>query len=85
MSCLKCGECCRFATLIISKDTKNLDWIRYHGMTITPNDSELRVTVPISCDKLVDNKCSIYDTRPDTCRNYRCEKNMLNDFPELKE
>lgn len=80
MSCLMCGQCCMTATLVIDKHTKNLDWLRYHGMTVTPNGDELRVTVPIKCDKLVDNKCSIYDTRPDTCRRYICEKNMLNSW-----
>ena len=80
MSCLKCGDCCQTATLVISKDTKNLEWIEYHGMTITPNGEQLRVTVPIKCDKLVDGKCSIYENRPDTCRRYVCEKNLLDDI-----
>ena len=43
------------------------------------NGNELRVIVPILCDKLVDNKCSIYETKMDTCKNFRYEKNMLND------
>lgn len=82
LSCLKCGDCCKSATLIIDKNTKNLEWLEYHGMTITPNGNELRVKVPIQCGKLVDNKCSIYDSRPDTCRRYMCEKNMLDNIKE---
>jgi len=55
--CENCHVCCKFLRI----DKKFLPW-----RDTDKNDNEM-------CDKLVNNKCSIYATRPKTpCRDFKC-------------
>lgn len=36
------------------------------------DDEEIKHEAHVDCPRLVDNRCSDYEARPATCRNYRC-------------
>ena len=69
-----CGDCCdcckqiRIHTDQMSEDIKR--WIELHGLCV--EGDYVRVDVP--CSKLLNSKCSIYETRPNVCRDYECNK-----------
>ena len=83
MSCEMCGECCKYATMTV-KDSGNSEWLKLHGMTIqaTVGDS-LLVMIPMKCSAFIDGKCTIYNTRPHICADFKCVKNVLNEVPTM--
>jgi len=83
--CMMCGDCCRYLSYIIPVDEPGQDWIRLHGATIEVWGDGLLVKVPAVCDALVDNRCMIYETRPEVCRRYRCNKSIENEAMEEGE
>jgi Fe-S-cluster containining protein len=54
--CENCNACCK----ILRIDKKFLSW----------RDTDKNVNE--MCDKLVNNKCNIYATRPKPCRDFKC-------------
>lgn len=79
--CDRCTAlCCKYITLEIDKPTtkRNHDDIRWYllheGITILIEKGRWLVKVPTRCTALNDeNQCSIYETRPKTCREYSAE------------
>jgi hypothetical protein len=61
-----CGSCCKFMLLDVAGVKGAEDWFGYHGGKIV--DGKLRLDIP--CDKLVDSKCSIYEQRPQACKDF---------------
>ncbi len=76
--CDKCvGLCCNYITIRIDKPTTkrekdDIRWYLLHeGITILIADDDWQVKVPTPCEKLgMKNECTIYETRPETCREY---------------
>jgi hypothetical protein len=85
MACLKCGDSCRYITLLIPTGTGDQCWLLLHeGVEIIPREDGDLVKVSAVCKELqADNTCAIYADRPDTCRRYRCAKNILDDIKEM--
>jgi len=73
--CKQCGDCCKNLILPLTQyandDVKK--WLEYHGVEVIDKNPFTYIKIPLKCSKLVNNKCSIYDTRPETCREYFCE------------
>ncbi len=75
MSCKRCGACCRRSIIEIH----HLDIVREprllevaelldgNGRIQYASDWEKEYSLPMPCAFLVDNKCSIYPTRPNVC------------------
>jgi Fe-S-cluster containining protein len=68
-ACEECGgACCEGMTLnltsVLTSDT--LEWFSFHG-----EPSEHGITLACRCSKLKRGKCSIYDTRPKVCQDYK--------------
>ena len=76
--CLRCsGKCCRYYMLEIDRPTTKSDfddirWYLCHeGSTIHVEDRHWYLHVQSKCLYLdEDNRCNIYDRRPQICRNH---------------
>jgi Fe-S-cluster containining protein len=81
-NCSKCGACCKHMVLYIGNQDGNFDfqrWLKYHGV----NYKNGYVDIPIKCKYLVNNRCMIYNRRPEMCKRYFCEFNKTP-FPPKK-
>lgn len=76
MNCKKCGGCCK--TLIlplgITVDDDSQKWLEYHGIKVIRGNPISYIEIDAVCSNLKDNQCSIYEQRPQVCRDYLCDK-----------
>lgn len=94
-SCEDCdGDCCKYITCIVKapkgpEDWDELKWMLLHkGVTIyVDEDGDWNVEVMTTCKKLgKDNRCTIYDKRPDVCKDHgthECESNEDSFEPNI--
>ena len=77
-NCKKCGDCCRNIKLELRMicDEDTIRWIEYHNLKVEKVDDRQFVVINNPCDKLVDNKCSIYKNRPEVCQMFVCQKSQ---------
>ena len=83
--CLSCGLCCSYIAVDIEdpstlRGATNILWYLYHAGTGVYTDGEdWMVTFDTRCRHLLDdNRCRIYETRPQICREFdetSCEVN----------
>lgn len=83
MDCENCSKCCESISLPliwqgVDKNTRR--WIKYHNLSIKKINNELHIDIPIKCSKLIDNRCSIYEKRPDVCKEYDCQDELTKKF-----
>lgn len=93
-SCHSCGSCCRLFLINLTEKELNsgkfltesfnhdhfedFASIEEYGLNILKkNDDE-------SCIYLLDNKCSVYDNRPEVCRDFSCGSDR-KEFSEMIE
>ena len=68
MNCKKCGECCR--QLIFSIPTLPDNYIEYYEKKNCKIFGS-KIIIPYICPHLTaDNLCSIYENRPELCKEY---------------
>jgi Fe-S-cluster containining protein len=82
------GKCCRYFTVPIKTPRTKADfdeyrWYLAHGQTVIFTETETKngksltrwnLVVWTLCQYLLpDNRCGIYDTRPQVCRDYKSE------------
>lgn len=74
------AACCRYLALPIDTpethaDFDDLRWYLLHeGVSVFVEDGEWFICMQTACRHLLaDNRCSIYQTRPNICRNYTAE------------
>lgn len=76
--CGECNACCHSSYFIHigPEETQTLELIPEELLFAAPGQSEGVVVLGYGedgqCPMLVDEKCSIYENRPQTCRNYDC-------------
>lgn len=77
IDCTKCGNCCKEQSLtIIDKEIERLSKhlkisiIEFEKQFIAIDDEGDKIFAHTPCKFLKDNKCEIYDLRPDTCKSY---------------
>ena len=83
--CLSCGLCCSYVAVDCEdpstlRGATNILWYLYHdGVSVYTDGEDWMVTFDTRCRHLQDdNKCRIYDTRPEICREFdetSCEVN----------
>jgi uncharacterized protein len=83
--CLSCGLCCSYIAVDIEdpstlRGATNILWYLYHeGVGVYTDGEEWMVTFDTRCRHLLDdNRCRIYETRPQICREFDetgCEVN----------
>jgi Fe-S-cluster containining protein len=85
--CGACTACCRSSMFIHIKpeETQTIQRIPRALLFPAPGLPEGHVVMGYSdnghCPMLVDNKCSIYEYRPQTCRSYDCRVFTATDVP----
>ncbi len=76
IDCTKCGNCCKKATPCLSKrDVERLAVAKKVSEAdietdYTVIDKEERIWKTQPCAFLSENKCTVYELRPDDCRSY---------------
>jgi Fe-S-cluster containining protein len=64
--CKVCGLCCRYIAADIEEGSNNT-WLAYHGIIWNKHG---KAFIPCRCLMLTeDNLCSIYEDRPQNCRD----------------
>jgi Fe-S-cluster containining protein len=84
--CLSCGLCCTYLAVEISapdtvKAATEILWHLYHhGVSVyRDSDDEWMVQFETRCKHLQsDNKCAIYEHRPQICRDYEADTCEVN-------
>jgi Fe-S-cluster containining protein len=77
VECLKCGLCCRVLFLVIAHPSPEL--LEYYEARKWSYDKTTKLlSIPDICPHLVDNKCDIYENRPEYCRNYPLKIKYVN-------
>jgi Fe-S-cluster containining protein len=79
--CLSCTQCCQYVAVEIdTPETRaefdNIRWYLYHaGIEVyIDHDEAWNVLFHSKCENLLpDGKCSVYDTRPNLCREFDAE------------
>jgi len=79
--CAGCSLCCEYVNILIKKPgtKKGIDriiWYLLHGVTIRiDEDGDWTAYLSIKCKALNKQRlCSIYETRPQVCRNHSQEE-----------
>lgn len=93
--CTGCGECCRWsgAVLLLPSDISDMaralemseaDFIRDHTR-LAPNRQQLALLDKEdgSCEFLEDNRCRVYESRPEQCRSFPYAWSVPEGCPEL--
>jgi Fe-S-cluster containining protein len=85
VGCLSCGLCCSYVAVDCEdpstlRGATNILWYLYHdGVSVYTDGEDWMVTFDTRCRHLQDdNKCRIYETRPEICREFdetSCEVN----------
>ncbi|MCB9362769.1 YkgJ family cysteine cluster protein [Candidatus Woesearchaeota archaeon] len=86
IKCTDCGKCCHYITVPLDTPEDNEDydsfvWYLLHEniqIYIDAEDEDWYMEVMTPCKKLVGKMCSIYEHRPNICRDYDeegCEVN----------
>ena len=74
--CHKCGACCKYVTVMLDDPEEKVDWeemrwfLAHNNVKIYKEDGEWYVEFKSPCKYLIDNKCAIYDKRPDVCKDH---------------
>jgi Fe-S-cluster containining protein len=84
--CLTCGLCCTYIAVAIDgpnsvREATEILWHLYHDHVSVYRDSEdeWMVQFETRCRHLLtDNRCAIYETRPQICRTYSEESCEVN-------
>jgi Fe-S-cluster containining protein len=74
--CLKCkAPCCRemWFQLDPNKYMEHAKWVRYHGIEVREHNNYEYAILPIRCKRLKRNKCTVYEDRPQMCRDFTCD------------
>ena len=87
--CKKCGDCCKVFEIFLRgndpsvADARNCIIANFKKLGIETVDPVIKFRLEGACIHLdKDNKCKIYDSRPDRCRAYSCPF-MENDGKSL--
>ena len=82
MSCRQCGRCCRNYTIAMKRNEDFARFLTYHGLYMRDRtDGEMEVYGESKCRHLKSDPkqpskyvCAIYETRPELCRKWECER-----------
>ena len=87
MRCPKdCADCCQDIILPLGMifDEDDINWVEYHNLKVIEKEGKQWVKIFNPCNKLKDNRCSIYETRPENCQIYLFEK-LLSPRHQIEE
>jgi Fe-S-cluster containining protein len=75
-TCQLCAACCQNIILPLERifDKDIIRWIEYHNLEVIEEGGRQCVKISNPCSKLKDNRCSIYEDRPENCKLFKCKK-----------
>ena len=78
MNCNNCSKCCEdiILPLAVKPDEDIKRWIELHNLKIFYKGEIVYLKINHKCSKLINGRCSIYEQRPNNCREYECENNF---------
>jgi len=74
--CEQCGKCCRYVFIDLDEPEEKVDWeemrwfLTHKKVKIYKDEDGWGVEFITDCKYLINNKCSIYEKRPDVCRDH---------------
>ena len=74
--CQACGaQCCKYVSIPVTElQELDVDWLIARGALEPGERGHVDWRIESRCPHLTeDNRCVIYDTRPETCRNYEVD------------
>ena len=86
MECSRCGKCCKSPKAKFRYSPDNLRFYRYHGLEGEVVGGFVEFAIGNDCQHLTAEGCSIYEDRPNICKDYYCktgEKVKLSVFERL--
>ena len=75
VKCKTCKACCckqMWFQLDPNPKVEHARWAKLHGLEVIDRLGVQYAVVPIKCKMLENNKCTIYDDRPQICKDYIC-------------
>ena len=83
--CKQCSNCCRLILIRISEKVNDdyKRWAGYHGIEIIEIEGHNFAKIATPCDKLVNNRCSIQETKTELCKAFDCEQEGFKPFKKL--
>lgn len=81
--CNHCGWCCENLGVFELQFpiTEDVAYMEIRGFTIKDNLALIKADIKAPCPAHIDNRCSVYDTRPDTCKEFPSEPNEIIQTP----
>ena len=82
--CIECQKCCRDVSVYTRHDLygcskkKVLEFYEKRGFSVQKEGDKILLTLSMPCPNLTPDGCAIYETRPETCREY----DGMEDFGE---
>jgi Fe-S-cluster containining protein len=77
VECKKCGLCCLFVEVNMKHNSFDKEWMDFITTTRPDNfifaNNNKTLKIVQRCKYLKDNQCSIYENRPEKCKNYFCK------------
>lgn len=78
--CTRCGKCCRTYAIAMRRSEDYARFLSYHGLILRDrDDGQMEVYGEAKCRYLKSDPkdsskylCSIYDDRPNICRDWQC-------------
>lgn len=76
MNCIDCSKCCQniILPIAVSPNADQIRWIELHDVEVVKIRGITHLKINQPCNKLNDNKCSIYNKRPQVCKDYTCQE-----------
>jgi len=70
IDCKDCSKCCEdiWLPLAVTPNEDIKRWIELHDIEVKGNKARIKN----KCSKLKDGRCSIYEDRPNNCREFIC-------------
>lgn len=79
--CKQCGACCKFFRLPVRNEKELVkQFINHFGFELETYDIE--VSFKGKCKNLINNKCSIYENRPELCKEFYCKRHCKEKCPD---
>jgi Fe-S-cluster containining protein len=80
--CNDCGWCCEnVGRFEITAPPMDIEYLKVRGFRHTEHGYTLAGDFCSPCPAHIDNRCSIYEDRPQTCKDFPEEPNRIVDTP----
>jgi Fe-S-cluster containining protein len=86
--CAECGSCCKYIELdfaigifTLEKAKDIIKWLALHNVMYDSKRDKL--LFPLKCLMLQNNRCIIYETRPQICRDFKVDGELCQKAKQI--